>query len=158
VALPAPQVAAQPFAPYAQVDGWTVWINDATRGCFMEARRGDLIVQMGTQGGADFGFIAAYAEGDVGIRQGEEIAVVIDIDGEGFGGIARGVQRTRPDGTLLEGAVTISRSIAFAEALADGQRMAVLGENGTLVEIDLSGTAAAITAVLDCQTSLDMER
>lgn len=155
--LPLP-VAAQPFTPYDRVEGWSIWVNGATGGCFMEARRGALIVQMGTQAGADFGFIAAYAEGEAGLAQGEEIAVVIDIDGAGFGGIARGVRRERADGTVIDGAVTISRSPEFGAALAEGRTMRVIGETGTLVEIDLSGTRAAIGAVRECQAVQDAAR
>ena len=147
-------LAAQPFAPFGEAGGWRVFVNEATGGCFMEQRQGELVIQMGTQGGADFGFIAAYAEGEVGIAQGEEMTVLIEIDGDGFGGIARGVRRDRADGPPLEGAVTISRSPAFLEALAEGRRMRVVSEGGALVAIDLSGTRAGIRAVRACQAGL----
>ena len=156
-ALCALPLAAQPFTPYGQFGGWRVFVNGATQGCFMEEMQDGLVIQMGTQGGADFGFIAAYTEGEAGIAQGEEMTVLIEIDGEGFGGIARGVRREQADGTLLEGAVTISRSPAFAEALARGRTMRVVADGGNLVEIDLSGTEAAIRAVRDCQASLDAQ-
>ncbi len=147
-------LAAQPFTPRGEAGGWRVFVNEATGGCFMEQRQGALVVQMGTQGGADFGFVAAYAEGEVGIAQGEEMTVLIEIDGDGFGGIARGVRRERAEGPPLEGAVTISRSPAFAEALAEGRRMRVVADTGALVEIDLAGTRAGIAAVRACQADI----
>jgi hypothetical protein len=152
-ALAAP-LAAQPFTPRGEAGGWRVFFNDATGGCFMERVQGDLVVQMGTQGGADFGFIAAYTKGEVGIAQGEEMTVIIEIDGDGFGGVARGVRRDRADGVPIEGAVTISRSPAFLEALAEGRRMRVVSDTGALVEIDLAGTRAGIAAVRACQADL----
>jgi len=152
ILVPAP-AAAEPFEPHARVGAWGIWFNAATQGCFMEARQGDLVVQMGLQGGADFGFIAAYTEGDAGIAQGEEIAVIIDIDGAGFAGLARGVRRAGADGTVIDGAVTISRSPDFADALAAGETMRVLAETGALVEIDLRDTRPAMESLRACQVA-----
>lgn len=150
LALPS-LAAAQPFTSYGEAEGWNIFVNGATNGCFMEQQQGDLVVQMGTQGGADFAFVAVYAMEELGIVQGDPIEVSFFIDGEEFAGTASGVQRSTSDGGVIEGATIKANNPNFGDAIANKQTMTIMGQSGNSTDIDLSGTRAAIEATRACQ-------
>ena len=156
----APSLHAQPFEPKGAAGGWSVFYNAATGGCFIEKAQGPLVVQLGTEagmlglgadaageGGENFGFIAVYTDNpEAEIEHGAIWPVVIEIDGDVFAGEAKGVVRGD-----VRGGYIVSSDPTFAEDIARGDVMNVVTPAGAVVEIDLTGTMAAIEALTECQ-------
>jgi hypothetical protein len=155
--LAATLATAQPFEGKGEVGGWNVFFNGATGGCFMEQAQGPLVVQLGTEAamlgegeGASFGFLAVYTTNEAAeIEDGEIWPIVMEIDGDLFGGEAMGVVRED-----VRGGYVVSRDIGFGDDLANGQTLNIVTPAGAVVEIDLTGTKAAMQAVRDCQSEM----
>lgn len=155
--LSAGVVTAQPFQPKGNVEGWNVFFNEATGGCFMEASQDPLVVQLGTEAamlgegeGESFGFLAVYTtNADAVIEQGEIWPIVIEIDGNLFAGEAQGVVRED-----VRGGFVVSSDPSFAEDLASGSTMNIVTPAGTVVEVSLAGTMSAMEAVRACQAEM----
>lgn len=139
-----PTFAVAQITSYGSEAGWNIFTDGNAGGCFMEQRQGELVVQMGSQSPGT-GFVAVYAQEDVGIAQGEPIEVLFTIDGEQFYGTARGVQRDNVDGAYI-----LANNPDFLDAIRGKQTMVVTGQDGNLTEIDLTGTNAAVDQVAAC--------
>lgn len=159
----APLLHAQPFEARGAAGGWSVFYNGATGGCFIEKAQGPLVVQLGTEAGMlglgadaagevgeNFGFIAVYTDNpEAEIEHGAIWPVVIEIDGDVFAGEAKGVVRGD-----VRGGYIVSSDPTFAEDIARGDVMNVVTPAGMVVEIDLTGTRAAIEALTACQRDM----
>ena len=144
---------AQPFESKGSTQGWNVFYNGTTGGCFMERAVGDHVVQIGTEAamlgdgeGETFGFLAVYTKEEVALHDGDMVPIFIDIDGERFGGDAVGVER---DG--YHGGYVISNSAEFGDAIAAGNTMTVAPDSENATDLSLAGSSAALDAVRACQ-------
>jgi hypothetical protein len=75
--------------------------------------------------------------------------VMIEIDGDLFAGEAKGVVREN-----VRGGFVVSNDPTFGDDLANGQTMNIVTPAGTVVDIDLTGTKAAMDAVRACQMEM----
>jgi hypothetical protein len=148
-------LSAQPFRSFGTAGGWTIFHNEATRGCFMERETPNgIIMQVGTEAamlgkGSDlpFGFLALYAPDRMGAT-GAGGEVRFSLGGVTFRGDAVGVIREG-----YRGGYVVANNPWFAEEVADQQTMVVHPETSDAVTIDLTGTRAAMAEVRACQAA-----
>ncbi len=155
-ALMAGPLAAQPFESKGEVEGWQIFFNEATGGCFMEQRQEQTVVHFGTEAamlgeGEDlpFGFVALYVEGETETAPGDEIELVIDVDGQMFSGTGVGAVSGEFSGGYL-----VANNPGFAAALREGKVMNIAVASGNSVAVDLTGTMTAMEAARACQTEM----
>ncbi|MEM1361651.1 MAG: hypothetical protein AAGF94_08035 [Pseudomonadota bacterium] len=153
--LMAALAVAQPFQSKGEVEGWNVFYNEATGGCFMEQSQGDAVVHLGTEaamlGDGDelpFGFVALYTKEPTDVPPGDQVELAIDVDGQAFSGTGVGASSGDYNGGYL-----VANNPNFATALADGKTMNIAVANGNTVSVDLTGTKAAMDAVRTCQAA-----
>ncbi|SDI45834.1 hypothetical protein [Aliiruegeria lutimaris] len=147
---------AQPFMGKGEVEGWNIFYNEATKGCFMETQQEPYVVQIGTEmamlGEGDtekFGFLAVYTSGDVEIADGEQREVKFDIDGAMFSGMATGAAREG-----FAGGYVVANNPNFGNDLAMKQTLTINPGMENAVEIDLTGTKMAMEATRECQKEM----
>lgn len=147
---------AQPFMAKDTVEGWGIFYNEATKGCFMETQQEPYVIQIGTEmamlGEGDnetFGFLAVYTSGDVEIADGEEREVKFDLDGAMFSGTATGAAREG-----FAGGYVVANNPNFGEDLAMKQTLTINPGMENAVEIDLTGTKMAMEATRACQKEM----
>lgn len=147
---------AQPFMAKGSVEGWSVFYNEATGGCFMETQQEPYVIQIGTEkamlGEGDneqFGFLAVYSSEAVEIGDGEEREVKFDIDGNMFSGNAVGAVREG-----FAGGYVVANNPNFGADLAMKQTLTINPGMENAVEIGLGGTNAAMEATRACQKEM----
>ena len=149
-------VAAQPFEPKGSTEGWNIFFNEKTKGCFAEHQTPEgAVLQMGTQAnmigveGTNFGFLAIYVPAALDVAPGEARPVTFEFGDGLFGGTAIGVAR---DG--YSGGYAVADSEGFFEEIAAQQTMTVNPGTERAFEVDLTGTRSAIEAVRACQAEM----
>ncbi|MEM9128004.1 MAG: hypothetical protein AAGB28_19595 [Pseudomonadota bacterium] len=135
---------------YAIESGWTVYVNNATLGCFAERVQPDgYVFQLGQANkGDDFGFLALYANEDVGIETNEANRIVFQIDGTAYQGYSIGNRQDQYDG-----GVVYTANPAFAEALSDQSELTMFPGEENQYTVDVAGIGAAIAKTRECITT-----
>ncbi|PRY26608.1 hypothetical protein CLV78_101708 [Aliiruegeria haliotis] len=141
---------AQPYASKGEVAGWRIFVNEANSSCFMEIVTDEgLVMQMGTGGKVDMGYLGLYTEGETGIRDGETGEIRIGLGGLVYNGVAQGVQR---DG--YSGGYFIGNNPLMGFDLSTQSEMVVNPGSGREFTVDLSGAGEAMEATRACQMEL----
>lgn len=132
---------------YAIESGWTVYVNNATLGCFAERVQPDgWVFQLGQpKQGDEFGFLALYANEDVGIETNDANRIVFQIDGTNYEGYSIGNRQAQYDG-----GVVYTANPAFAEALSDQSDLTMFPGEENQYTVDVSGIGAAIAKTREC--------
>ncbi|RYH12112.1 hypothetical protein [Tropicimonas sp. IMCC6043] len=142
---------AQPYTPQGEVDGWGIFVNEANKSCFMETTTtGGLIMQMGTGGEVEFGFLALYTKGETDIRDGETGEITLQLGDQRFSAIAEGVAR---DG--YSGGFVIGNNPLLAYDLAKQPELIVNPDGENVFTVDLTGSEEAMQATRVCQLKID---
>ena len=102
-------------------------------------------VQFGINGRRELGYVALFAQEDLGLPDGETRIANFNIDGALFEGEG---QTVVTDG--FEGGFLYFNNPNFINDI-NGQEMVITTEAGTEVTVDLTGTKAAGEAVLACE-------
>jgi len=150
--LAAPALS-QPFEAMGEVGDWKVFFNEASGGCFVERQSEDgVVMQMGTEAamlsedGNNYGFIAVYVPVPTEIQPGETRPVRFQLGDKTYGGDAVGAAR---EGYF--GGYAVANSPNFIDDVANMQTMTVNLDTDRALEIDLTGTKAALEALRACQ-------
>jgi hypothetical protein len=153
VLLVAPAVS-QPYEAMGEVGDWKVFFNEESGGCFVERQTEDgVVMQMGTEAamlsedGNNYGFIAVYVPVLTEIQPGETRPVRFQLGDTTYGGDAVGAAR---DGYF--GGYAVANSRSFIDDVANLQTMTVNPDTDRSLEIDLTGTKAALEALRACQS------
>ena len=158
IALPALFLAsaasAQQFESWTTTtDGWNVFLNNKTGGCFAEYEdAAGNVLQIGTEAGlffggesTQFGFLAIYIPGSG--SDGAVGPVTVDLGPETYEAAAHTVSR---DGYV--GGYIVGKDQQFEKSLGDRREMVVTGPNyKTTVNLLNLGTAEAMEVVKTCQ-------
>ena len=143
-------LSAQPYMSKGVVEGWGIFVNEANSSCFMETTTKEgLIMQMGTGGGVDMGFLALYTEGATDIRDGETGEILIKLGEQMFSAEAQGVEREG-----VSGGYFLGNNPLLAYDLAKSQTLVVNPEGENVFTVDLTGSMKAMEATRACQLEL----
>ena len=144
--------SAQVFEKFGEEQGWSIFLNTETGGCFMERPSTDgFVVQAGvSEAGAGFGYLALYTEAALDVDPGATRPVLVDLDGEQFVGTAM-----ENKVGIYSGGYVVSDDPEFFKEFAQRQKMTIYPLDADAIEIDLAGTSAAMDATLACQTQQD---
>lgn len=139
--------AAEPSL-WKEVGNWTIHVDPAAgNGCFARREFDDgLVVEVGAVPKDAGGFFAAYNPAWTTIEDGAAGVVSFDFGDAKFEGDVVGIIR---DG--LPGGYAFFDNPEFTSEFGKRTSVSVSGENGTEVEVDLTGTSDAIEAVKACQ-------
>ncbi|WP_146348336.1 hypothetical protein [Falsiphaeobacter marinintestinus] len=139
---------ASDLAKWGETGKWIIRVDpEAGNGCFMESQLEDgTLIQFGNVPNREGGFFAVYNPDWTDIKDGEISTVKFDFEKLRFSGEALGVVR----GDLFGGYAFFDNPNVPME-FAKNRSMTVIGGKGRVVEVDLSGTSKAISAVQKCQ-------
>lgn len=147
VAMVAGTALAQDYMAKGEAGGWNIFLNEPNKACFAETTTKEgLIMQMGSDGSGAMAFVSLYTAADAPITNGEKREVTIEVDGQRFAGTAEGDVR---DG--YTGGYFYANNPLLGFDLAAAQTMIVNPDGPNTYTVDLTGSAAAIDAVLACQ-------
>ncbi len=127
---------------------WKILIDpEKGNGCLAwKPFENDMTVEIGAAPKQGGGFFAAYNPAWVQIEDGATGIVKFDFGDAKFEGEAVGVFKNG-----VPGGYAYFDNPAFVGEFGKRQSVTIIGESGTEVELDLSGSAKAIEAVLACQ-------
>ncbi len=127
---------------------WTILIDpEKGNGCLAwKPFEDEMTVEIGAAPNQAGGFFAAYNPAWVQIEDGATGIVKFDFGDAKFEGEAVGVYKNG-----VPGGYAFFDNPAFVTEFGKRQSVTIIGESGAEVELDLSGSAKAIEAVLTCQ-------
>ncbi|WP_170482535.1 hypothetical protein [Ruegeria arenilitoris] len=127
---------------------WTILIDpEKGNGCLAwKPFENDMTVEIGAAPNQAGGFFAAFYPAWVQIEDGATGIVKFDFGDAQFEGEAVGVFKNG-----VPGGYAFFDNPAFVTEFGKRQSVTIIGESGADVELDLSGSAKAIEAVLACQ-------
>ncbi|WP_170785369.1 hypothetical protein [Ruegeria lacuscaerulensis] len=127
---------------------WTILIDpEKGNGCLAwKPFENDMTVEIGAAPNQAGGFFAAFNPAWVQIEDGATGIVRFDFGDAKFEGEAVGVYKNG-----VPGGYAFFDNPAFVTEFGKRQSVTIIGESGAEVELDLSGSAKAIEAVLACQ-------
>ena len=140
--------AAQELIPWGASDFWTIQIDPTLgNGCLAQGEFVDgSVVRIGLDRNNGVGYVTAFNEAWDGIEEGAMYPITFSLDGELFDGEARGIYLNDVPGADIEFV-----NVDFFMGIAARQTMTLLSEGEEVMSIDLTGTAAALEAVVQCQ-------
>ncbi len=127
---------------------WTILIDPKKgNGCLAwKPFEDEMTVEIGAAPNQAGGFFAAYNPAWVQLEDGATGIVKFDFGDAKFEGEAVGVYKNG-----VPGGYAFFDNPAFVTEFGKRQSVTIIGESGAEVELDLSGSAKAIEAVLTCQ-------
>ncbi|WP_170587798.1 hypothetical protein [Ruegeria arenilitoris] len=127
---------------------WTILIDpEKGNGCLAwKPFENEMTVEIGAAPNQAGGFFAAFNPAWVQIEDGAKGIVKFDFGDAQFEGEAVGVFKNG-----VPGGYAFFDNPAFVTEFGKRQSVTIIGESGAEVELDLSGSAKAIEAVLTCQ-------
>lgn len=142
-------VHAADMAQWGEAGDWAILVDaESGNGCLARKQfDNDLTIEIGAAPDRAGGFFAAYNPAWTNIEEGKTALVSFDFEDAAFEGDAVGVIR---DG--LPGAYAFFDNPEFVTEFGKRLGVVVSGEDGTEIDIDLSGTTKAIEAVQTCQS------
>ncbi len=133
---------------WGESGGWTILIDpEKGNGCLAwKPFENEMTVEIGAAPNQAGGFFAAFNPAWVQIEDGATGIVQFDFGDAKFEGEAVGVFKNG-----VPGGYAFFDNPAFVTEFGKRQSVTIIGESGAEVELDLSGSAKAIEAVLECQ-------
>ncbi len=141
-------VHAAGMEQWGESGDWAILIDpEKGNGCLAwRAFEDDMTVEIGAAPNQAGGFFAAYNPAWVQVEDGATGIVRFDFGDAQFEGEAVGVYKNG-----VPGGYAFFDNPAFVTEFGKRQSVTIIGESGAEVELDLSGSAKAIEAVLACQ-------
>ena len=135
---------------YGQSGDWTIKVNpDNGNGCFMQkAFETGTLIQVGFVPDREGAFFAAYNPDWTTIIEGETSDLLFDFGDSRFMGEVMGAMLDD-----VPGGYAYFDNPEFASEFGRRQTVTLEGARGHTEAFDLAGSARAITAVKECQTS-----
>ncbi|WP_109313311.1 hypothetical protein [Ruegeria sp. AU67] len=148
VTLLASGAVAAGMEPWGESGDWKILIDsEKGNGCLAwKPFEDDMTIEIGVAPNQAGGFFAAYNPAWVQIEDGSTGIVNFDFGDAKFEGEAVGVFKNG-----VPGGYAFFDNPAFVTEFGKRQSVMIIGESGTEVELDLSGSSKAIEAVLACQ-------
>jgi hypothetical protein len=144
-------LATDSFAPYGPFGGWNVVVNTTRGSCMAERVTGTSVLQMGITEPALFGYLGVFTSEPTELQRGRVEQIEIMLGERRFVG-----EVTEAAGNIVggfSGGYIVSRDPGLVEALSAASTMTATVGARAPIEIDLKGTAAAITAVQACNAA-----
>ena len=140
---------AENFLKYGEVEGWTVYIDQAKKSCLIETVDGsENVVQMGLTQDRGVGYLGVFTKGETNIKKGETGTVAILIGENIYLGESTGMRGNITKG--YTGGYVLSDDPQFAEDIAQQYTMTVFPEKNFSFVVDLSGTRKALEMAREC--------
>ena len=135
------------YEPFGHESGWNILVrDDMNRGCVAETTRDGVQIQIGVDRRDNSSYLAIFTRERTGIVDGEHLAVQFDLDGDRFIGDA--ITETRAG---FEGGYIHVTSPRFLIDLIEKQTLTVMPAGQSAFQIDLTGSKAAISKMIECQ-------
>ena len=144
-------LATDTFAPYGPFGGWNVFVNETRGTCFAERPSETSVLQMGITEPAIFAYLGVFTQAPTEVESGKVEPVELLIGERRFVGEVTEAAGNIPGG--FSGGYIVSRDLGLIEALGAGTSMTATVGSRPPVEIDLTGTGDAITAVRACNAA-----
>ena len=137
---------------YGEAAGWDIFVSDQMGpGCLLarDDPNGAAQVQIGIDAtAAPQGYLAIYSKKPTDVTAGEKIAVIFDIDGEKYSGVAKGQDM---DG--FDGAFVPFNNLDFIYDLAKKKALTITAPGRRTLVVNLKGTDDAFKALRECQAA-----
>lgn len=149
-ALTSAALAADDYEKFGDADGWTVWANTTTGGCFLENRENNgNVVQMGLVTNEDTkAFLGIWNHNDPLLQPGESVDLTLDVDGNPYSFTATANAGTVSEG--LTGAYMYLNNPDFISDLENGQTLTIHISDDRKPTVDLTGTKKGIEMAREC--------
>ncbi len=146
--LSAAPAVAQGLKDFGFTDGWNIMIDPALgNGCLIQrVVSQDSVVRIGYDAAGNRGYVTVFDRKWGQIKDGESYPVTFDLDGETFQATAKGFYLNK-----IPGAGIFFKDRSFVEAIAKRKVMSISGQQGKVMDIDLTGSANALKHARDCQ-------
>lgn len=143
-------VSAQGLRDYGFTDGWNIMVDpDLGNGCLIQRIVGpDSVVRIGYDANGDRGYVSVFDKGWGQVKDGQNYPVTFDLDGEVFEATATGFHLGN-----VPGAGLFFTDRNFVDAIAQRRVMGISGQNGKVMDIDLTGSANALKHARECQAA-----
>lgn len=142
------------FAEVGKEGPWTIYADANRQSCLIEGLDGaGNVVQMGLTSDHSLGYVGVFTPADVGLADGGTQEITIGVNGHAYSGEVKMREHGMADG--YQGGYFLANNPQFVEDMMAGQVLvAFANESGKGVEIDLTGSRAAIEAAASCTQGL----
>lgn len=147
-AMVAGQATAQDLVSVGHVGVWEVLVDTTVgNGCLINAQFQDgSDVRIGLDAANGGGYLLAMNQAWEGIEEGKAYPIQMDVDGQVYDGEAYGVYIGG-----MPGADIPFDSVDFLMDIAMRNTLTLINENGPVMSIDLTDSAAALEQAIACQ-------
>ncbi len=144
---------ADEYAKYGAENGWTIWANKSSGGCFLENRNNNgNTVQMGLRNAGDtLGFMGLWNHSASIMEPGEVRDMKLDIDGSPY--TFRAAANDGPVSNGMTGGYMYFNNPDFVAGLENGKVLTIMATGDLSVQIDLTGTKKGIAMARECVAS-----
>ncbi len=137
---------------YGEAAGWDIFVSDQMGpGCLLarDDPGGLAQVQIGIDAtAAPQGYLAVYSKKPQDVTAGEKLAVMFDVDGQKFSGVAKEQQM---DG--FDGAFVPFDNLDFIYDLAKKKALTISAQGRDTLVVNLTGTDDAFKKLRECQAA-----
>lgn len=142
------------FAEVAKEGPWTIFADGTRKSCLIEGiDPAGNVVQMGLTSDHKLGYVGVFTPVDVGLGQGGDKEILLEVNGHAYSGVAKPREHGLADG--YQGGYFLANNPQFVQDMESGQTLlAFATATGNGVEIDLTGSHAAIEAARSCTQQL----
>lgn len=141
---------AQPYQSKGEAGGWSIFVNEANMSCFMERRTEEgLIMQMGTGGDVEMGYLALYTRDFTDLLHGETQEITLKLGEQVFSAKAEGYATEGYSGGYFLG-----NNPLLGYDLATQEVLVVNPGGEKAFSVALAGVEAAMAAVRACQAEI----
>jgi hypothetical protein len=139
------------FTPYGPFGGWNVFVNETRKTCFAERAGETSVMQMGLTEPAIFAYLGVFTLAPTEAESGRVEQIELMIGDRRFVGEVTQASGNIPGG--YSGGYIVSSDLGLIEALAAAPSMTATVGTRPPLDIDLTGTSAAIDAVRACNAA-----
>ncbi|RCW82881.1 hypothetical protein [Paracoccus lutimaris] len=145
------------FAEVGKEGPWTIYADGNRRSCLIEGTDGaGTVVQMGLISDKTLGYVGVFTPTDAGLGKGGDQTITIEVNGHAYSGTATMREHGLADG--YQGGYFLANNPQFIEDMMAGQKMIAFSDkSGKGVEVDLTGSRAAIEAASSCTAQLSAQ-
>ena len=142
------------FTEVGKEGPWTIYADANRQSCLIEGLDGaGNVVQMGLTSDHSLGYVGVFTPADVGLANGGTQEITIGVNGHAYSGEVKMREHGLADG--YQGGYFLANNPQFVEDMMVGQVLiAFANDSGQGVEVDLTGSRAAIEAAASCTQSL----
>lgn len=140
--------ASDTLVKYGEVEDWTVYANQTRGDCLIVRDIGSGAVQMGVTADRQVGYLGVFTKEDIGLRNGNQTQIFVDIDGHLYEGVATTTSGDLKDG--YSGGYILTDDPNFKRDVAKKYTMTVFPQTAGAFVVDLRGTYKAMAMGQKC--------